>query len=103
MGLHIGTHFGIVSSKMKNRAVMIILGAVMSCISIYGFYLFISQNFLSYMLLKVSFAFFDYSKAWWLVILENLAMLVAWAFAAFGISLCLKSIYSKIKKKEKSL
>lgn len=92
MGLHLGLHFGIISAKLKKKTAKITLGAVMGGISIYGFYLFIRENFLSYMLLKVPFAFLDYSKAWWLVLLENLAMLLAWAFAAYLLSLYLKKI-----------
>ena len=99
MGVHIGLHFGIVASKLKNRAAKITLGAVMSGISVYGFYLFLRANFLDYMLLKNPFAFLDYSKAWWLVILENLAMLIAWAFSGFLFSLFLRTIAKPGKRK----
>lgn len=91
-GIHLGLHLGIISAKLKNGAVRIAAVAVMSGIAVYGFHLFIKENFLNYMLLKVQFAFLDYSKAWWLVILENFAMLIAWAFAGFLLSLCLKKI-----------
>ena len=42
------------------------------------------------------FAFLDYEKAWWLVILENLAMLLAWAFTAYLLSLILRRVTKKI-------
>lgn len=95
MGLHLGLHFGIITSRMKNRAVRIVLAVVMTGISVYGFYLFFSSDILNYMLFKNPFAFLDYSKPCWLVLLENLAMLLAWAFAAYLLSLGLKKLSRK--------
>lgn len=98
MGLHLGLHLGIITSKLRNGAVRIVLGAVMSGISVYGFYLFFKANMLNYMLFKNPFAFLDYEKAWWLVILENLTMLLAWGFAAYLLSLVLRSVAKKDKR-----
>lgn len=92
MGLHLGLHFGIMNAKMRSKAARIVLGGVMTGVSVYGFYLFFRSDILNYMLFKNPFAFLDYSKAWWLVLIENLAMLLAWAFAAYLISLCLKKL-----------
>lgn len=100
MGLHLGMHFGIIASKLKNRTVKIVAGAVMGGVSVYGFYLFFKSDILKYMLLQNPFAFLDYSKAWWLVLLENLSMLLAWAFAAYLLSLCLRKL-SRHQHKEK--
>ena len=99
MGLHLGLHFGIVTSKLKNKSLRIILGTVMTGISVYGFYLFFKSDMLNYMLFKNPFAFLDYDKAWWLVLLENLAMLLAWAFAAYLLSLFLRFITKTFKKR----
>lgn len=99
MGLHLGLHFGIITSKLKKGAVRLALGAVMSVISVYGFYLFFKSDMLNYMLFKSPFAFLDYTKAWWLVILENLAMLLAWGFAAYLLSLILRIITKKNRGK----
>jgi len=98
MGLHLGLHFGIITAKLKNKAVKTALGAVISCISLIGFYLFFKSDMLSYMLFKTPFAFLDYEKAWWLVILENLAMLLAWGFAAYLLSLILRLGTNKEKR-----
>ena len=98
MGLHLGLHFGIVTSKLKNRTVKIILGTVMTGISVYGFYLFFKSDMLNYMLFKNPFAFLDYDKAWGLVLLENLAMLLAWAFAAYLLSIFLRFFTKTYKK-----
>lgn len=99
MGLHLGLHFGIITAKLKNRTVRIVLGIVMTGISVYGFFLFFKSDMLNYMLFKNPFAFLDYSKAWWLVILENLVMLLAWGFAAYLMSLFLRSVTKKGKRK----
>ena len=100
MGLHLGLHFGIITSKLKKGAVRLALGAVMSVISVYGFYLFFKSDMLNYMLFKNPFAFLDYTKAWWLVILENLAMLPAWGYAAYLLSLFLRCVTKKDKRKQ---
>ena len=92
MGLHLGLHFGIMVSKLQNKTARIVLGIVMTGISVYGFYLFFKSDILNYMLFKNPFAFLDYEKAWWLVLLENLAMLLAWGFAAYLLSLFLRSV-----------
>ena len=92
MGLHLGLHFGIMTAKMRSKAARIVLEGVMTGVSVYGFYLFFRSDILNYMLFKNPFAFLDYSKAWWRVLIENLAMLLAWAFAAYLISLCLKKL-----------
>lgn len=99
MGVHLGLHFGMVTAKLKNRAVKTAVGAVMTGVSVYGFYLFFKAGFFDYMLLKSPFAFLDYDKAWWLVLFENLAMLLAWAFAGFLLSLFLRLIIRKGKRK----
>ena len=98
MGLHLGLHFGMITSKLKNKTARIILGIVMTAISVFGFYLFFKSDMLSYMLFKNPFAFLDYEKAWWLVILENLAMLLAWGFSAYLLSLFLRSVTKKKRK-----
>lgn len=98
MGLHLGLHFGIVTSKLKNKSLRIILGTVMIGIAVYGFYLFFKSDMLNYMLFKNPFAFLDYDKAWWLVLLENLAMLLAWAFAAYLLSIFLRFFTKTYKK-----
>ena len=98
MGVHLGLHFGIITSKMHSSKIRIAAAAVMSCISVYGFYLFFKANIFEYMLFKVHFVFLDYSKAWWLVLLENLLMILAWGFASYLLSLFLKAVVKKESK-----
>ena len=103
MGVHLGLHFGIIASKLPKGKIRIASGALMSGISIYGFYLFFKSNIFDYMFFRIPFAFFDYSKAWWSVILENLAMLLAWGFAGYLLSLFLKAIAKKDKRNTAAL
>lgn len=83
--------YGVITSRLKNHIVRIILGIVMTAIS----YLFFSTDMLNYIPLKNPFAFLDYTKPWRLVILENLAMLLAWGFAAYLLSLGMKKLSRK--------
>lgn len=95
MGMHVGLHFGIITSTLKNKAVRITAFILMCGIAGYGFWLFIKANIFDYMLMKTHFAFLDYSKPWWQTLCENLAMLLAWAFITYLISLILKSVKNK--------
>ena len=100
MGVHLGLHFGIVTSKLPKKAVRIAAGIAMGCVSAYGFYLFFRSGYTDYMFLKNQFVFLDYAKAWWLVLVENLAILLAWGFAAYLLSLLLKRLTQKKKTTE---
>lgn len=92
IGMHAGMHLGILSSKLKNKAVKVIAFVLMCGVTVCGFWLFIKTNIFDYMLMKTQFVFLDYSKPAWQIIIENLAMLLAWAFAAYLVSLVLKKI-----------
>lgn len=93
MGLHLGLHIPAMLSKLKlSGRVRNLIAAVFACIAGYGLFLFIRSGIPNYMFFKNPFAFLDYEKAKWLVILENLLMLVFWAFAGTQIAnLCLSS------------
>ena len=92
MGMHSGLHLGIITAKLKNKAVKVIAFVLMCGVSGYGFYLFVKANIFDYLLMKTQFAFLDYSKPAWQTIIENLTMLLAWAFVAYLVSLVLKKI-----------
>lgn len=92
IGMHAGMHLGILSSKLKNKAVKVIVFVLMCGVTVCGFWLFIKANIFDYMLMKTQFVFLDYSKPAWQIIIENLAMLLAWAFAAYLVSLVLEKI-----------
>lgn len=101
MGMHAGLHLGIISSKLKNKSVKVIAFMLMCVVSGYGFYLFAKANIFEYMLMKTQFAFLDYSKPAWQIIIENLAMLLAWALATYLITIGLKNIKKKKEHNER--
>ena len=84
MGVHIGLHLPSMTSRIKlpgpaASAVTAIFAAAAS----WGGYLFFKSDIISYLFFKTHFAFLDYQKAKWLVLTENLAMLLFWAFAGY--------------------
>lgn len=97
MGVHIGLHFGIITAKLPKGVFRIISAAVITGVSVWGFMLFLDANIFEYMFMQTHFAFPDYDKAAWLVIVENLVMLIAWAFMAYILSLFVKSVTAKGK------
>ena len=81
MGLHLGLHIPVMTGglKLKDKA-KAALTCVFICIGGIGLYLFLRNGIPNYLLFRVPFAFLDYEKAGWLVFLENLLMLLFWAF-----------------------
>ena len=81
MGLHLGLHIPAMAAglKLKDKT-KTILACVFTCIGGAGLWLFLRSGMPDYMFFRVPFAFLDYEKAGWLVLLENLLMLSFWAF-----------------------
>ncbi|MBQ7521340.1 MAG: DUF4405 domain-containing protein [Clostridia bacterium] len=98
MGLHIGLHFGIITNRLPKGKFRLIIESILSAVAVYGFKLFLDAGIFRYMFFQSQFAFLDYSKAWWLVLLENTAMLFAWVWIAYTILMILKNIPSKKRK-----
>ena len=81
MGLHLGLHIPAMAAGLKlNGRLKLILSCLFICIDGIGLWLFLRSGMTDYMFFRVPFAFLDYEKAGWLVLLENLAMLSFWAF-----------------------
>ena len=81
MGLHLGFHIPAMISRWKlSNSVRMILSVIFACVGGYGLFLFLKSGIPDYMFFRNPFAFLDYEKAKWLVILENLIMLIFWAF-----------------------
>lgn len=81
MGIHLGLHIPAMVSKLKiSKTVRSILTVVFCLAAGYGLFLFRRSNMTDYMFFRVPFAFLDYEKSKVLVVLENLLMLVFWAF-----------------------
>ena len=98
MGLHIGMHIGIMTAKIKNPVRSIMLG-IFTVIAGYGFYLFLKSGIINYITFKTHFAFLDYEKPAGLVFLENVAMLIFFAFVAHNIANVVKVLGKKENNK----
>lgn len=80
MGLHLGMHIPVMTAGFKWQAgTRTILTCLLTIAGGIGLYLFLSNGMPDYMFFKVPFAFLDYSKAGWQVLLENVLMLSFWA------------------------
>ena len=87
MGLHIGLHVRAMTAKLKlSERKKTVCTAVLAIIAAVGLYLFLSNDIFDYLLFRTPFAFFDYDKAGWLVFLENIAILLFWAFVGLQLS-----------------
>ena len=56
------------------------INALFCCLAGTGLFLFLRNGWFDYMFFRAAFAFLDYEKAGALVFLENLIMLLPWAF-----------------------
>jgi len=99
MGLHLGMHIPAMTAglKLKGRTKMA-LTAVFACIGGFGLYLFLKNRIPDYLFFRVPFAFLDYEKAGWLVFLENLVMLIFWAFIGAQAAKLLRAAAHKTKQ-----
>lgn len=84
MGIHIGLHLRAMTAKLaaKARSIFNVSLAAAACA---GLCLFLKNEILKYLFFS-QYAFLDYSKPQWLVVTENLAMLLFWAFAGHVLS-----------------
>ncbi len=96
MGVHIGLHLRSITAKFKpNKAVKITALSLFAGVAAIGGRLFFKGDIPGYLTFRTHFAFLDYEKAKWLVIAENLAMLMFWAFAGYIISRLVQKHKSK--------
>lgn len=80
MGLHLGMHIPAMTAGMKTGRTKQILFCLFGIAVAAGAYLFFRSGMTDYLFFRVVFAFLDYEKAPGLVLLENLLMLLFWAF-----------------------
>lgn len=90
MGIHLGLHWnmavgmaGKVFGKKGNMAFIWVCRILAAVIAGYGLVCFGRADILSYMFLKVEFAFFDYEKSALFVFAEYIAMMGFWIFTAY--------------------
>ena len=101
MGLHLGMHLPVMAAKWKMSDRRKALISVIFCgIAGIGLFLFLRNGMPDYLLFRVLFAFLDYEKPAASVFLENILMLLFWAFVgAQGALLCRKA-YGKEREKK---
>ena len=102
MGVHLGMHLSIIANKLPKGKFRIAATVVMLLLSVYGFVLFFKSGIPNYMFMRVQFVFFDYEKSAVRTLLENLVMLISWAFAAYIFLVILKFPGDKKKSTRKT-
>lgn len=96
LGLHLGMIIGIFGRNFGwTRSVVFLwilrLSAVL--IAVYGAICFYQANILSYMFLKVEFAFLAYDKSAALIFIEYMAMMELWVLIAYYVSKMLGRLF----------
>ena len=97
MGLHIGMHVNVMTIKIPNN-IKNILAVIFTIISGYEFYLFFKSGIINYITFRTHFAFLDYEKTAPLVFLENVLMIIFFAFVGHNISNAIRDIGKKDNK-----
>ncbi len=101
MGLHLGLHIPAMTAGLKwNGRLKSAVTAVFAVLAGVGFWLFVKNSIPDYMFFRTPFAFFDYDKAAALVFLENLAILIAFAFLGAETASIIKWTAGKTENKK---
>ena len=85
MGVHIGLHIKAMTAKMPDKG-KIVFKVILTGVSGVGLWLFLKNGIVNYITFRTHFAFLDYTTAKWLVILQNLAMLLFFVLAGYVLS-----------------
>ena len=85
MGVHIGLHIKAMTAKMPDKG-KIVFKVILTGVSGAGLWLFLKSGIVNYITLTTHFAFLDYTTTKWLVILQNLAMLMFFVLAGYVLS-----------------
>lgn len=104
MSMHLGLHwnmilgmagkgFGLTSSSRVGKRFLFGIGLG---IAVYGAYVFIKRDFLTYLFLRSEFVFLDYDESRLLFYLDYFALLGLWMFVAHYLSHLLKSLAGRM-------
>lgn len=97
MGLHLGLHVPVMLQKLKLKdGARRMIDAICGMIGGVGLWLFLKNGMPNYLFFREPFAFLDYEKAGALVLLENVAMLLFWAFVGCQLALLLRKKGNRI-------
>lgn len=95
MAMHIGLHWSMIASMIKrqvklnvNKIVSYLLAVI---IVIYGIYVFIKRDFLTYMLLQSQFVFLDFNESKLLFYLDYLALMGLFGILSYQMMMLLKT------------
>ena len=81
MGFHLGLHLPAMTAKAKpGNFSKALLTVIFTCVAGLGLGIFLKNDIPDYIFFRTPFAFLDYSKAGWIVFLENLASLFFFSF-----------------------
>ena len=90
MALHLGLHWGMFlgmgrkALKLRpSRTRRVLLPILGGCVAVYGLIAFLRRDFLTYMLVRTHFVFFDFSEPLPLFYLDYLAMMGTCIFLAY--------------------
>ena len=83
MGVHIGLHIKTMTVKMSDRG-KVVFNVILTGVS--GVGLFLKSGIVNYITFRTHFAFLDYTTAKWIVILQNLAMLLFFVLVGYVLS-----------------
>lgn len=108
MSVHLGLHWGMIMGMLRKLSggkpsalPAWILRLLAAGIAIYGAVCFYQADIVSYMFLKVEFAFLDYEKSGILILTEYASMTGLWVFLAYYGGVALRKT-AKLKISEKS-
>ena len=104
MGLHLGMHIPVMIARLKLTDRMKMILSVVFCLTAgVGLCLFIRSGMPDYLFFRVPFAFLDYEKAGVLVFLENVLMLLFWAFIGTEAAVLCRNAQMKTENKKNPL
>jgi hypothetical protein len=104
MGLHLGMHIPVMIARLKLTDRMKMILSVVFCLAAgVGLCLFIRSGMPDYLFFRVPFAFLDYEKAGVLVFLENVLMLLFWAFIGTEAAALCRNAQMKTENKKNPL
>ncbi len=85
MGLHIGLHMKAMTAKLTDKE-KTIFKVFLTLVSGVGLWLFLKSGIVNYITFRTHFASLDYQTANWLIILQNLAILIFFVHTGFVLS-----------------
>ena len=85
MGVHIGLHMKAMTAKLPDKG-KTTFNMILTGVSGAGLWLFLKNGIVNYITFRTHFAFLDYQTAKWLVILQNLAMLLFFVLIGYVLS-----------------